>query len=134
MFSRSTIHVKINIQEKLDRDFCNQHWLFNFSEALVHNLPRTRSDHLPLLVAPRQVIGSRTREKPFKLLTSWMDHSLFSKLVVNCWTKWKGGILCNDWISLKLRRGDGIGLFSVISLKEKIDVELDCGGPKTVMC
>lgn len=63
-----------------------------------------------------------------------MDHPLFSKLVVNCCTKWKGGILCNNWISLKSRRGDGICLFSVISLKEKIDVELDCGGPKIVMC
>ncbi|KAL7256323.1 hypothetical protein ACSBR1_010278 [Camellia fascicularis] len=39
-----------NIMERLDRALCNAEWRIAFPEGVVRNLPRTYSDHSPLMV------------------------------------------------------------------------------------
>ncbi|KAL7161591.1 hypothetical protein ACSBR2_042122 [Camellia fascicularis] len=39
-----------NTLERLDREVCNTEWRLAFSEGAVKNLPRTYSDHSPLIV------------------------------------------------------------------------------------
>ncbi|KAL7163540.1 hypothetical protein ACSBR2_039615 [Camellia fascicularis] len=39
-----------NTMEKLDRALCNDEWRTTFSEGAVRNLPRSYSDHFPLIV------------------------------------------------------------------------------------
>lgn len=39
-----------NTKERLDRALCNTQWMNSFPESCVWNLPRTYSDHAPLVV------------------------------------------------------------------------------------
>ena len=41
---------KANIKERLDRLLCNQSWRHLFEEAIVTHLPRTHSDHHPIII------------------------------------------------------------------------------------
>lgn len=39
-----------NVQERLDKAFGNQRWLQRFRDCQVRHLPRSRSNHNPLIV------------------------------------------------------------------------------------
>lgn len=57
------------ILERLDRCFANQAWIDLFPEASVTYLPRTHSDHSPLLICLKRNLPISF--KPFKMETIW---------------------------------------------------------------
>lgn len=68
----------MNIQERLDREFCNQSWLELFPEVVVSHLPRTYSDHLPNLLQQGSKLQCR-RESPFHFLKAWLHTPSFRR-------------------------------------------------------
>ncbi|KAI8012836.1 hypothetical protein LOK49_LG05G03328 [Camellia lanceoleosa] len=54
-----------NTLERLDRAVSNTEWRLAFSEGIVKNLPRTYSDHSPLIVYTQEMneIGLYSNEK-----------------------------------------------------------------------
>lgn len=73
-----------NIQERLDRGLCNQQWLELFSDNVVSHLPRTVSDHLPLLIHPPKQ-RSRPPECRFQVLSAWFSHPQFVDVFQRAW-------------------------------------------------
>ncbi|XP_028078004.1 uncharacterized protein LOC114279914 [Camellia sinensis] len=49
-----------NTMERLDRAMCNEDWRTMFSEAIVQVLPRTYSDHSPLIVHTQGIQRAQT--------------------------------------------------------------------------
>lgn len=72
-----------NILEWLDRLLANYDWLNLFSETLVRHLPRTHSDHSPLLLTLQ---SSRVTKSPiFYLETMWTAHLDFIIILRDSW-------------------------------------------------
>lgn len=74
-----------NTKKRLDRAMCNSDWRALFPEG-GQILPRTYSDHSPLLIRilGRSSIGRFN--KPFRFETTWMMDSSFENLGHNSWT------------------------------------------------
>lgn len=76
---------KSNIQERLDRAFCNSTWRIQFPHTKVHHLPAFKSDHKPLLMFTRPPYPSRP--KPFRFQEMWTRDSTVGHVVSSTWTK-----------------------------------------------
>lgn len=75
------------VQKRLDRALCNADWRSLFPEGMVKNLPRTYSDHSPLLI---HVFGNSQFiriNRPFRFEAAWLLDNSFSNLVA---LNWKG--------------------------------------------
>lgn len=83
------------IYERLDRVICNAEWRDNFQEATVHNLPRIKSDHHPILLVTNIVDTLNKPKFPFRFEDAWSCHQNFKKFLRN---NWKG----KEWITDKL--------------------------------
>lgn len=69
------------IQERLDRALANSPWMDNFPHTKVHHLPRTYSDHSPLLIALSNSFANGPF--PFRCKEVWLYHPDFSAYFVN---------------------------------------------------
>lgn len=67
------------ILERLDRCLANNDWLHIFSDATVTHLPRTHSDHCPILVN-LQRLPSKPK-KPFRVESMWCSHPSFVQVI-----------------------------------------------------
>lgn len=54
-----------NIMERLDRTFCNQAWNIIYGAASLTHLPRTHSDHCPILINTKGVSKMQSSNMPF---------------------------------------------------------------------
>ncbi|GKV50604.1 hypothetical protein SLEP1_g57307 [Rubroshorea leprosula] len=73
------------IRERLDRAWANPDWKLIFPESAVFHLPRTHSDHCPILL-DLNPIQSRHGSRPFRLEKFWVDHPEFQLLVQQIWS------------------------------------------------
>ena len=73
------------ILERIDRCFANPVWRILYPEALVTHLPRTFSDHCPVLI---ELCRARVnhQNKPFRFQTMWLFHQDFPRVVQQAWT------------------------------------------------
>ena len=72
------------ILERIDRCFANPIWQTLYADATMTHLPRTRSDHCPVLLELcRQEVGHLN--KPFRFHTIWLLHPKFSSVVQQAW-------------------------------------------------
>lgn len=71
------------IKQRLDRAWVNDKWRALFSEAALLNLPRTSSDHSPLLLHLEALVSPNN--KPFRIEKFWFDHPDFCNLVNSVW-------------------------------------------------
>lgn len=72
-----------NIKERLDRGLGNTEWNILFPRSEIHHLPRTKSDHCPILLEFETPTYKST--KPFKFEQMWLTDPSFSTLVENSW-------------------------------------------------
>ncbi|XP_031378431.1 uncharacterized protein LOC116193821 [Punica granatum] len=71
------------IMERLDRVVANLSWHLLFLEAMVQYLPRTHSDHRPILLKLNPTMS--TMNRPFRFESIWLSHIGFKNLVRNSW-------------------------------------------------
>ncbi|KAL7226194.1 hypothetical protein ACSBR1_021345 [Camellia fascicularis] len=76
-----------NTMVRLDRAMCNTEWRTTFPDGAVRNLPRTYSDHSPMMVFTQGKSPFLSICKPFKFLAAWITHKDFKKVVDGCWGK-----------------------------------------------
>ncbi|KAL7174503.1 hypothetical protein ACSBR2_033704 [Camellia fascicularis] len=74
-----------NTMVRLDRALCNTEWRTLFPEGYVRSLPRTYSDHSPLIVHTQGTNSSHPSSKSFKFQAAWITHEGFQAIVENCW-------------------------------------------------
>jgi exonuclease III len=73
------------IMQRLDRALANPEWRFLFPEANVTHLPRTHSDHCPILLTlHHNPISSLSR--PFRFESIWLSHPDFPSVVTQAWS------------------------------------------------
>lgn len=79
------------IQERLDRACGNQSWVIKYPAATVLHLPRTGSDHCPVLLttSPQNYTG---HTKPFRFETMWMSHPDFPHITNFHWLHSSGSV------------------------------------------
>ena len=72
------------ILERIDRCFGNPSWRMLYPEATVTHLPRTFSDHCPVLI---DLLGIKpeSTNRPFRFHTMWPLHPQFPKVVEEAW-------------------------------------------------
>lgn len=71
------------IFERLDRVLYNDHFQNVFANLEVEYLPRTGSDHAPLLISGYSEASKICR--PFKFLNFWTSHETFNEIVKLNW-------------------------------------------------
>lgn len=65
----------------------NERWLEKWSETGLRGLPRSISDHCPIILFTSSVDWG---PKPFRFINAWISHPSFLELVSNSWRE--GGI------------------------------------------
>ena len=73
-----------SVYKCLDRVLCNSDWRLQWHQAEMHHLPRTKSDHCPILVQMEERNRMRFK-KPFRFHMAWLTHKSFSEMVVQNW-------------------------------------------------
>ncbi|XP_070020692.1 uncharacterized protein [Nicotiana sylvestris] len=75
------------ILERLDRCFANEDWLVNYLNVSITHLPKTYSEHNPLLIKTNNIFRQplNTITKPFRLETYWSSHPEFENIVKESW-------------------------------------------------
>ncbi|KAL7236108.1 hypothetical protein ACSBR1_019391 [Camellia fascicularis] len=71
--------------ERLDRAMSNEQWRALFPEGIVRTLPRTYSDHSPLVVYTQCMHPSNPQNRPFRFETAWLCHPNFIDVVQKSW-------------------------------------------------
>ncbi|KAL2901862.1 hypothetical protein RDABS01_026944 [Bienertia sinuspersici] len=72
------------IHERLDRGWVNGHWTTNFPDSSLWHLPKSSSDHAPLLIRLTNMT-SRPGSKPFRFKPMWLQHEKFWEVVHRDW-------------------------------------------------
>ena len=72
------------ILERIDRCFANPLWRILYPKAVVTHLPRTFSDHHPILIELCRLI-SHSLNKPFQFQSMWLVHQDFPRIVKEAW-------------------------------------------------
>ncbi|KAJ4832638.1 hypothetical protein Tsubulata_001385 [Turnera subulata] len=80
------------VAERLDRGLVNQQWRIRYPDAELWHLPRTKSDHSPLLLHLHAHVATG-RPKPFRFQAAWLLDSRFQQVVVG---SWRGDLLLPD--------------------------------------
>ncbi|XP_031372557.1 uncharacterized protein LOC116187768 [Punica granatum] len=72
------------IQERLDRVLTNVSWKLQFPEAVVTHLPKSHSDHCPILLSlnPRSI---PRLSRSFRFESIWFSHGEFKGMVSHSW-------------------------------------------------
>ncbi|KAL7228900.1 hypothetical protein ACSBR2_007568 [Camellia fascicularis] len=84
-----------NTMVRLDRALCNTEWRTLFPEGYVRNLPRTYSDHSPLLIHTQGTNPSNPPCYVFKFQAAWLSHEDFSTVIENNWPRQNNNLLGN---------------------------------------
>lgn len=75
-----------NVQERLDRVFANALCIERLTSYQVIHLPRSRSDHNPIMVHGDIANRAKQHSTTFKVQAAWFQHPGFEQLVSNCWS------------------------------------------------
>ncbi|XP_011626443.1 uncharacterized protein LOC105421286 [Amborella trichopoda] len=81
-FTWSNNSVTNLVMSKLDRFMATQEWIEAFPLAFVKALPRSSSDHIPLLLNTKLICGWK---KPFRMELGWLDESEVVDLIKATW-------------------------------------------------
>ena len=74
------------ILERIDRCFANSVWRLLYAEAVVTHMPRTFSDHCPMLIKLCKSSANHLN-KSFRFQTMWLLHPDFLRVVQQAWSK-----------------------------------------------
>lgn len=66
------------IMERLDKFFANHKWIELYQDSTIQHLPRTHSDHCPLLLNLTKPYPKPSSS--FKFETMWLQHPNFKTL------------------------------------------------------
>ncbi|XP_039055013.1 uncharacterized protein LOC120197617 [Hibiscus syriacus] len=67
-----------NRKSHLDRIFVEDEWFNENSDATLFGLPRTISDHIPILLGKKVVDWG---PRPFKLINCWLNHEICIEII-----------------------------------------------------
>ena len=68
-----------DIWERLDRALDSTEWRSLYAEGFVRHLPRTSSDHCPIMLSLHSTHVPRNSFKPFRFEVMWMKHKDFGE-------------------------------------------------------
>ncbi|KAL7201796.1 hypothetical protein ACSBR1_033489 [Camellia fascicularis] len=74
-----------NTMKRLDRALCNAEWRTMFPKATIRVLPRTYSDHSPLVVYKQGMHTLNPRNRPFRFEATWMSHPKLINVIKSSW-------------------------------------------------
>ncbi|KAL7239070.1 hypothetical protein ACSBR2_005045 [Camellia fascicularis] len=74
-----------NTMERLDRAMSNDKWRALFPEGTVRTLPRTYSDHSPLVVYTQGMHPLNPLNRPFRFEAAWLCHPNFTDVQQSWW-------------------------------------------------
>lgn len=75
------------VMKRLDRALSNPQWKVLFEDAHVCHLPRTSSDHHPILLHTPPPTMHNFGPKPFYLETMWFNDPFFHSVIHQSWSK-----------------------------------------------
>lgn len=73
------------VMKCLDRALANPQWKLLFNDSYARHLPRTSSDHHPILLHTTLHITHSFKERPFRLETIWFNDPVFLTIIQNSW-------------------------------------------------
>lgn len=89
------------ICECLDRTLCNSEWKINFLDTTIQHIPRTKSDHRPILLRTDGSYAPRC-PRPFRFQAVWLTHPGFSSVIKASWLN------DDNWFSASKKFTDAI--------------------------
>ncbi|XP_021725050.1 uncharacterized protein LOC110692351 [Chenopodium quinoa] len=71
---------------RLGRALSNDAWRLQFPNGALRNLPRSNSDHCPMLISTNGVAQVPQAMKPFRFQAVWMSHGKFEEFLFSNWS------------------------------------------------
>lgn len=72
-------------EKRLDRSICNDHWIDFWESTTCSTLPRSRSDHHPLLIVSKR--GNVAIHSHFMFQKKWLQHPDCQRVVKEVWNR-----------------------------------------------
>lgn len=72
-------------EKRLDRSLCNDHWIDFWESTACCTLPRSRSDHHPLVIVSKR--GNDAIHSHFKFQKMWLQHPNCQRVVKEVWNR-----------------------------------------------
>lgn len=69
-------------KSRLDRFMVNNEWLTKWPDTVQRSLPRSISDHCPLILETKVIDWG---PKPFRFINAWTSHSDFKETISQAW-------------------------------------------------
>ncbi|KAL7213867.1 hypothetical protein ACSBR1_026324 [Camellia fascicularis] len=82
-----------NTMERLDRAVSNDKWRALFPEGTVRTLPKTYSDHSPLVALTQGMHPSNPNTRPFRFEATWLYHPTFPDVITKSWTNMDSSLI-----------------------------------------
>lgn len=79
-------HIVDLILERIYKCFANPGWCIMYPKATVTHLPRTFSDHHPVLMELNKP-SPKASNRPFRFQTMWLLHPKFPRVVQDAWAE-----------------------------------------------
>ncbi|PON85920.1 Endonuclease/exonuclease/phosphatase, partial [Trema orientale] len=89
------------IMSRLDRAFCNEGFIDQWQKISCICLPRSHSDHHPLLISSSKTSSNGPR--PFRFQGMWLSHPTFKDLVAKVWSQHYPGLQPMSLLVKKLK-------------------------------
>lgn len=74
-------HGKFKIQQRLDQCWSNRQWHLMFPRAVNFHLPRTHSDHHPILIDTAPDMRRNGAKQHFRFQLCWLEHKEFGDFI-----------------------------------------------------
>ena len=120
------------ILERIDRCFGNPSWRMLYPEATVTHLPRTFSDHCPVLI---DLLGSKSESnnRPFRFHTMWLLHPQFPKVVEEAWAGERTLLPAISDFTVKVKKWNIAVFGNLFNRKRRVLARLG-GAQKAIAC
>lgn len=70
---------------RLDRGLVNEEWRLRFDDGSLRNIPKSCSDHCPILISTTGFAPMPRALKPFRFQATWLNHDKFHEFVMKNW-------------------------------------------------
>ena len=110
---------------RLDRGLINESWRLRFEEGGLRNLPKSSSDHCPILISNTGFAPLPAALKPFRFQAAWLNHTKFHDFVMNNWVKSEPIVPFLKSFAQKIQRWNKEEFYNIFRKKSELWARLE---------
>ena len=110
---------------RLDRGLVNDKWRLRFEEGSLRNLPKSSSDHCPILISSTGFAPIPFALRPFGFQAAWLRHDKFQEFVIKNWVSTAPIVPFLKTFALKIQKWNKEEFYNIFRRKSELWARLE---------